>query len=98
MWLTNRLADKVCRERAVSRVLEKLSGFAEQQTLKVRPQLFLKMLEGMELWELCLPELCVAIQIAMEHVAQMPSEVYDAWLCSRVTLPPQYHHAPSYTR
>ncbi|XP_035513989.1 coiled-coil domain-containing protein 60-like isoform X2 [Morone saxatilis] len=93
MWLSTLLSslpEKVYRERAVSRVLEKLSGFAEQQTLRVRPQLFLKVLGGLEPWELCLPEMCVAIQIATKHVVQMSREQYDAWLRSRVTLPPQY--------
>ncbi|TDH13088.1 hypothetical protein EPR50_G00054280 [Perca flavescens] len=97
MWLSTLLGslpEEVCRVRAVSRVLEKLSGFAEQQTLRVRPQILLKVLGGLEPWELCLPELCVAIQIATEHVVQMPREEYSAWLCSRVTLPPQYHRAP----
>ncbi|XP_035513990.1 coiled-coil domain-containing protein 60-like isoform X3 [Morone saxatilis] len=88
--LLSSLPEKVYRERAVSRVLEKLSGFAEQQTLRVRPQLFLKVLGGLEPWELCLPEMCVAIQIATKHVVQMSREQYDAWLRSRVTLPPQY--------
>uniref|UniRef100_A0A8C4NSU0 Coiled-coil domain-containing protein 60 n=1 Tax=Dicentrarchus labrax TaxID=13489 RepID=A0A8C4NSU0_DICLA len=97
MWLCTLLSslpEEVCRERAVSRVLEKLSGFAEQQTLRVRPQLFLKVLGGLEPWELCLPEMCVAIQIATKHVVQMSREQYDTWLCSRVTLPPQYPDAP----
>ncbi|KAL7391430.1 hypothetical protein ABVT39_009188 [Epinephelus coioides] len=92
MWLSTLLSslpEEVCRERAVSRVLEKLSGFAEQQTLRVQPQVFLRVLGGLEPWELCLPELCVAIQIATEHVVQMPRTEYDAWLRSRVTLPPQ---------
>ncbi|XP_049907815.1 coiled-coil domain-containing protein 60-like isoform X3 [Epinephelus moara] len=66
MWLSTLLSslpEEVCRERAVSRVLEKLSGFAEQQTLRVQPQVFLRVLGGLEPWELCLPELCVAIQV-----------------------------------
>ncbi|KAK5870770.1 hypothetical protein PBY51_003690 [Eleginops maclovinus] len=97
MWLSSLLSGlpgEVCRERAVSRVLERLTGFAEQQSLRVRPQVLLKVLGGLEPWELCLPELCVAVQIATEHVVQMPREEYNTWLCSRVTLPPQYHRAP----
>ncbi|XP_071339824.1 coiled-coil domain-containing protein 60-like isoform X3 [Trachinotus anak] len=96
-WLSTLLSSlpvEVCKERAVSRVLQKLSGFAEQQTIRVRPQVFLRVLGGLEPWELCLPELCVAIQIGMEHVVQMPREEYDVWLCSRVTLPPRYPCAP----
>ena len=61
--LLSRLPEVVCREQAVSRVLEKLRGFAERQTLRVQPQLLLKVLEDLEPWELCLPELCVAIQV-----------------------------------
>ncbi|XP_042344139.1 coiled-coil domain-containing protein 60-like [Plectropomus leopardus] len=97
MWLSallSRFPVEVCREGAVSRVLQKLSGFAEQQTLRVQPQVFLKVLGGLEPWELCLPELCVAIQIAREHVVQMSRTEYDTWLRSRVTLPPLYHRAP----
>uniref|UniRef100_A0AAQ6IH43 Coiled-coil domain-containing protein 60 n=2 Tax=Anabas testudineus TaxID=64144 RepID=A0AAQ6IH43_ANATE len=91
MWLSSLLSslpEEVCKEQAVSRVLQKLSGFAEQQPIRVRPQLFLKLLEGLEPWELCLPELCVAIQIAMKYVVQLSREEYDAWLFSRVTRPP----------
>nr|XP_020479605.1 coiled-coil domain-containing protein 60 isoform X2 [Monopterus albus] len=97
MWLSTLLSslpEEVRKEQAVSRVLKKLSGFAEQQTIRVRPQLFLKVLGGLEAWELCLPELCVAIQVVIEHVVQMSREEYDAWLFSRVTVPPQYHGAP----
>ncbi|XP_033947450.1 coiled-coil domain-containing protein 60-like [Pseudochaenichthys georgianus] len=97
MWLSSLLSSlpqEVCRERAGGRVLEKLRGFAEQQSLRVPPQVLLKVLGGLEPWELCLPELCVAVQIATEHVVQMPREEYDAWHGSRVTLLPQYRRAP----
>ncbi|XP_023272862.1 coiled-coil domain-containing protein 60 [Seriola lalandi dorsalis] len=96
MWLSTLLSSlpvEVCKERAVGRVLQKLRGFAEQQTIRVRPHVFLRVLGGLEPWELCLPELCVAIQIAMQHVVQMPREEYEVWLRSRVTLPPQCHRA-----
>ncbi|XP_071753736.2 coiled-coil domain-containing protein 60-like [Centroberyx gerrardi] len=96
MWLSTLLRSlpaEVCEERAVSRVLEKLSGFADERTPRVRPHLFLKVLGGLQPWELCLPDLCVAVEIAREHVVQMPREEYDAWLCSRVALPSQYHRA-----
>lgn len=65
--LLSSLPVEVCKERAVSRVLQKLSGFAEQQTIRVRPQLFLKVLGGLEPWELCLPELCVAVQVCKKN-------------------------------
>ncbi|KAK2838011.1 hypothetical protein Q5P01_015223 [Channa striata] len=91
LWLSALLSSlpaELREERAVDQVLQKLSGFAEQQTIRVRPQVFLKVLGGLEPWELCLPELCVAVQIAMDHVVQMSRAEYEAWLFSRVTLPP----------
>ncbi|KAM4615804.1 coiled-coil domain-containing protein 60-like [Polymixia lowei] len=65
MWLSVLLSSlpvEVCRDGAVSRVLEKLSGFADERTPRIRPHLFLKVLGGLQPWELCLPDLCVAIE------------------------------------
>ncbi|XP_021462285.2 coiled-coil domain-containing protein 60 isoform X2 [Oncorhynchus mykiss] len=95
MWLSSLLSNlppEVSQDRGVSRVLEKLSRFADERTPKVRPHVFLKMLGGLQPWELCLPDLCVAIEIAREHVVQMSREDYDSWLLSRVTLPQQQDH------
>ncbi|XP_076006759.1 coiled-coil domain-containing protein 60-like [Genypterus blacodes] len=97
MWLSTLLSSlpaEVCQEQAVSRVLEKLSGFAGQQKIRVRPQSFLKVLGGLEPWELCLPELCVAIEFVREHAVHLPRDEYDAWLQSKVNLPPQLRHEP----
>ncbi|KAK2901747.1 hypothetical protein Q8A73_011493 [Channa argus] len=66
LWLSSLLSslpEELCEGRAVNKVMQKLSGFAEQQTIRVRPQVFLKVLGGLEPWELCLPELCVAVQL-----------------------------------
>ncbi|KAG7236479.1 hypothetical protein INR49_000853 [Caranx melampygus] len=107
MWLyslLSRLPAEVCRERAVSRVLQKLRGFAEQQTtIIVRPHVFLRVLGGLEPWELFLPELCVAIQVALQHVVQMPREKYDVWLQGSLsphgaTLPPPLIHQVNHTQ
>ncbi len=40
------LPEEVCREQALSRVLEMMTSSADQQMLRIRPQLFLKMLRG----------------------------------------------------
>ncbi|KAF3851395.1 hypothetical protein F7725_013167, partial [Dissostichus mawsoni] len=85
-----------CAGRAGGRVLEKLRGFAEQQSLRVPPQVLLKVLGGLEPWELCLPELCVAVQIATEHVVHMPRRsTTPGWvqgsLCSHSTAVPLKH-------
>ncbi|CAL8248997.1 unnamed protein product [Merluccius merluccius] len=87
MWLSrllSRLPAEVCREREVSRVLQKLSGLAGEETARVRSHHFFKVLGGLQPWELCLPDLCVAIELVRENVVQMPREEYDAWLCSRL--------------
>ncbi|XP_041755862.1 coiled-coil domain-containing protein 60-like [Coregonus clupeaformis] len=95
MWLSSLLSSlpaEVSRDRGVSRVLEKLSRFADERTPKVRPHVFLKMLGDLQPWELCLPDLSVAIEIAREHVVHMSREDYDSWLLSRVTQPQQQDH------
>ncbi|KAM6964857.1 coiled-coil domain-containing protein 60-like [Aplochiton taeniatus] len=88
MWLSTLLGSlpaEVSREWRVSRVLEKLSRFADEQAPRVRASLFLKVLGGLQPWELCLPDLSVAIELAREYVVQMPREEYDAWLSIRVS-------------
>ncbi|CAL8334092.1 unnamed protein product [Arctogadus glacialis] len=102
MWISSllsRLQVEVCREREVSRVLQKLSGLVGEESARVRPHHLVKVLEGLKPWQLCLPDLCVAIEIVRENVVQMPREEYDAWLCSRVNLPsvPAFLHRQQMT-
>ncbi|KAL2092526.1 hypothetical protein ACEWY4_012324 [Coilia grayii] len=73
------------RNRKLARVLEKLRRFAEERRLRVRPQVFLKVLGSLQLWELCLPDLCVAIEVVREHAVKMSREDYDAWLLTRIS-------------
>ncbi|XP_019907767.3 coiled-coil domain-containing protein 60 isoform X2 [Esox lucius] len=97
MWLSSLLSSlpaEVSQDRRVSRVVEKLRRFTDEQNPKVRSQLFLKVLGDLQPWELCLPDLCVAIEIARENVVQMSREDYDSWLLTRVTLPKQHGHRP----
>ncbi|CAL8253630.1 unnamed protein product [Boreogadus saida] len=54
---------EVCREREVSRVLQKLSGLVGEESARVRPHHLVKVLEGLKPWQLCLPDLCVAIEV-----------------------------------
>lgn len=62
MLLAN-LAAAAKSNRKLARMLEKLRRFADERRLRVRPQVFLKVLGGLQLWELCLPDLCVAIEV-----------------------------------
>ncbi|XP_062399821.1 coiled-coil domain-containing protein 60-like [Sardina pilchardus] len=75
------------RNRKLSRVLEKLQRFADERRLRVRPQVFLKVLGALQPWELCLPDLCVAIEVVREHAVRMSGEDYDAWLLTRIAGP-----------
>ncbi|CAL8293689.1 unnamed protein product [Gadus morhua 'NCC'] len=102
MWITSllsRLQVEVCREREVSRMLQKLSGLVGEESAGVRPHHLVKVLEGLKPWQLCLPDLCVVIEIVRKNVVQMPREEYDAWLCSRVNLPsvPAFLHRQQMT-
>ncbi|MCJ8747116.1 hypothetical protein PDJAM_G00149650 [Pangasius djambal] len=43
-------------------VLEKLKCYTQERTLRIRPHVFLRVLNSLQPWELCCPELCVAIE------------------------------------
>ncbi|KAJ8415356.1 hypothetical protein AAFF_G00423360 [Aldrovandia affinis] len=81
------LSETALRDRRVGRLLEKLGRFTDGRSLKARPPIFLRVLGALQPWELCSPDLCVAIEIVREHVVQMTEGEYDSWLQSRVTLP-----------
>ncbi|XP_060738596.1 coiled-coil domain-containing protein 60-like [Tachysurus vachellii] len=44
-------------------VLEKLKRYTQERTLRIRPHVFLRVLNSLQPWELCCPELCVAIEV-----------------------------------
>ncbi|KAJ8380175.1 hypothetical protein SKAU_G00009530, partial [Synaphobranchus kaupii] len=90
VWLSRLIADlpeAVVQDWRVGRLLEKLRRFADGRSLRILPSAFLKVLGTLQPWELCSPDLCVAIEIVREHVVQMTADEYDLWLQSRVTLP-----------
>ncbi|KAF5906370.1 coiled-coil domain-containing protein 60 isoform X1, partial [Clarias magur] len=43
-------------------VLKKLRRYTQERTLRIRPHVFLRVLNSLQPWELCCPELCVAIE------------------------------------
>ncbi|KAI1901057.1 hypothetical protein AGOR_G00056220 [Albula goreensis] len=89
VWLSQllaRLPDAALQDRRVGRLLEKLGRFTDGRSLKTRPPVFLRVLGGLQPWELCSPDLCVAIEIVREHVVHMSPDEYDTWLRSRVAL------------
>ncbi|XP_067295507.1 coiled-coil domain-containing protein 60-like [Pseudorasbora parva] len=72
-------------DRRLARLLEKLSRFTESHTLRLHPHNFLRILNSLQLWELCCPDLCVAIEIVRQNVVKMPKAEYDSWLQNRVS-------------
>ncbi|KAK3514318.1 hypothetical protein QTP70_014169 [Hemibagrus guttatus] len=68
-------------------VLEKLKRYTQERTLRIRPHVFLRVLNSLQPWELCCPELCVAIEIVRENAVRMSTDDYDWWLCGKVELP-----------
>ncbi|KAJ8286012.1 hypothetical protein GJAV_G00033520 [Gymnothorax javanicus] len=98
MWLTRLIAglpEAALQDRRVGRLLEKLRRFADGRSLRTRPPAFLKVLGGLQPWELCSPDVCVAIEIIREHVVGMTEVEYDLWLQSRVTVPEQVGDLPT---
>uniref|UniRef100_A0A8C1J609 Coiled-coil domain-containing protein 60 n=1 Tax=Cyprinus carpio TaxID=7962 RepID=A0A8C1J609_CYPCA len=86
-WLSallSNLAPIKHSDRRVARLLEKLSRFTEGHTLQLHPHNFLKILNSLQPWELCCPDLCVAIEIVRLNVVKMPKAEYDLWLYNKV--------------
>ncbi|KAG1958068.1 coiled-coil domain-containing protein [Pimephales promelas] len=67
-------------ERRVARLLEKLSRFTASHTLTSPTHNFLRILNFLQMWELCCPDLCVFIETVRQNVVKMPKAEYDSWL------------------
>lgn len=65
----------------------KLQKFGENLDLRIRPHVLLKVLQDLRIWELCSPDIAVAIEFVREHIIHMPQEDYINWLQSRVNIP-----------
>ncbi|XP_053509660.1 coiled-coil domain-containing protein 60-like isoform X4 [Ictalurus furcatus] len=66
--------------RKLACVLEKLNRYTLERTLRVRPHIFFRVLNSLPPWELCCPDLCVAIELVRENAVRMSTEEYDCWL------------------
>ncbi|KAM4052286.1 coiled-coil domain-containing protein 60 isoform 2-T2 [Anomaloglossus baeobatrachus] len=69
-------------------ILEKLEKLEEKQFIRIRPNAFLKVLHGLRTWELCSPDISVAIEFVREHLVQMPLKDYITWLQARLASSP----------
>ncbi|XP_052510982.1 coiled-coil domain-containing protein 60 [Budorcas taxicolor] len=85
--LLSRLPEDLKNFRPVRKILAKLQKFGENLDLRIRPHVLLKVLQELRAWELCSPDIAVAIEFVREHIIHMPQEDYISWLQSRINIP-----------
>uniref|UniRef100_A0A452ELD8 Coiled-coil domain containing 60 n=1 Tax=Capra hircus TaxID=9925 RepID=A0A452ELD8_CAPHI len=85
--LLSRLPEDLKNFRPVKKILAKLQKFGENLDLRIRPHVLLKVLQELRAWELCSPDIAVAIEFVREHIIHMPQEDYISWLQSRINIP-----------
>ncbi|XP_055987014.1 coiled-coil domain-containing protein 60 [Sorex fumeus] len=69
------------------KILVKLQKFGENLDLRIRPHVLLKVLQDLRVWELCSPDIAVAIEFVREHIIHMPQEDYISWLQNKINMP-----------
>ncbi|XP_021042770.1 coiled-coil domain-containing protein 60 isoform X2 [Mus pahari] len=85
--LLSKLPEDLKSFRPARKILTKLQKFGENLDLRIRPHVLLKVLQDLRVWELCSPDIAVAIEFVREHIIHMPQEDYINWLQSRVNVP-----------
>uniref|UniRef100_A0A8C5KUX3 Coiled-coil domain containing 60 n=1 Tax=Jaculus jaculus TaxID=51337 RepID=A0A8C5KUX3_JACJA len=91
--LLSKLPEDLKNFRPAKKILAKLQKFGENLDLRIRPHVLLKVLQDLRVWELCSPDIAVAIEFVREHIIRMPQEDYIAWLQGRVNIPIRPHTA-----
>nr|XP_021531165.1 coiled-coil domain-containing protein 60 isoform X1 [Aotus nancymaae] len=85
--LLSKLPEDLKNFRPAKKILAKLQKFGENLDLRIRPHVLLKVLQGLRIWELCSPDIAVAIEFVREHIIHMPQEDYINWLQNRINIP-----------
>ncbi|XP_004379174.1 coiled-coil domain-containing protein 60 [Trichechus manatus latirostris] len=93
--LLSKLPEDLKNFRPAKKILAKLQKFGENLDLRIRPHVLLKVLQDLRVWELCSPDIAVAIEFVREHIIHMPQEDYINWLQSRINIPIRPHSAPA---
>ncbi|KAG9487822.1 hypothetical protein GDO78_007555 [Eleutherodactylus coqui] len=88
IMLLSRIPPVLKNNQKIHKILEKLEKLEEKQVIRIRPNAFLKVLNGLRTWELCSPDISVAIEFVREHLVQMPLEDYITWLQARLASSP----------
>ncbi|CAH2295998.1 Hypothetical predicted protein [Pelobates cultripes] len=86
--LLSRIPPVLKKNQNIQKILRKLEKLEEKQFIRLRPITFFKVLSGLRIWELCAPDISVAVEFVREHLVRMPLEEYTAWLQTRLTSPP----------
>ncbi|XP_021113032.1 coiled-coil domain-containing protein 60 isoform X1 [Heterocephalus glaber] len=84
--LLSKLPEDLKNYRPAKKILIKLQKFGENLDLSVRPHVLLKVLQDLRVWELCSPDVAVAIEFVREHIIHMPREDYITWLQSQISM------------
>ncbi|XP_007529371.1 coiled-coil domain-containing protein 60 isoform X2 [Erinaceus europaeus] len=85
--LLSKLPEDLKNFLPAKKILVKLQKFGENLDLRIRPHVLLKVLQDLRIWELCSPDIAVAIEFVREHIINMPQEDYNNWLQNRINLP-----------
>ncbi|XP_007936477.1 coiled-coil domain-containing protein 60 [Orycteropus afer afer] len=93
--LLSKLPEDLKNFRPAKKILAKLQKFGENLDLRIRPHVLLKVLQDLRVWELCSPDIAVAIEFVREHIIHMPQEDYVSWLQNRISIPLQLQSAPA---
>ncbi|KAB0392723.1 hypothetical protein E2I00_013152 [Balaenoptera physalus] len=91
--LLSKLPEDLKNFRPAKKILAKLQKFGENLDLRIRPHVLLKVLQDMRVWELCSPDIAVAIEFVREHIIHMPQADYINWLQNRINVPIRSHSA-----
>ncbi|XP_045152642.1 coiled-coil domain-containing protein 60 [Echinops telfairi] len=93
--LLSKLPEDLKNFRPAKKILAKLQKFGENLDLRIRPHVLLKVLQDLRTWELCSPDIAVAIEFVREHIIHMPQQDYITWLQTRLNMPIRSHSAPA---
>ncbi|NXF89645.1 CCD60 protein, partial [Eubucco bourcierii] len=74
-----RLPESVKSDHKVQKILKKLEKYSKDPGLKIHPDIFLKVLADLQVWELCCPEIAAAVEFVRESIVQMPEEDFNEW-------------------
>ncbi|NWY53364.1 CCD60 protein, partial [Chionis minor] len=94
--LLARLPESVKSDHYVQKILKKLEKYGKIPDLKIHPDTFLKALADLQVWELCSPEIAVAVEFVRESIVQMPEEDFSEWFQARVAL--SVHSPPPFNQ